>query len=239
MKVLPALALCIILGCGATSSLYAQQAYGETNRAGLFGKYYYGDVSAGKGSFVYSRVDEQINFAWGGGVMPDGMTYEEFGRHGLGNPESGMSIEWTGNVRIPQPGVYTFAVEVEWSAFVRVYINGQNVIDVWEEGPGGTRSSTWEARLTQAELPIRIVLYRPNINYTNACLIRLKWRTPFSNETSVLIERKYLIPAAHPLDAIIADFDTTLNRLAPSLSANERDALEALLKRLQAYRQTH
>jgi hypothetical protein len=67
---------------------------------------------------AFERVDPEINFGWGGGGPRNGLANDNF------------SIRWTGAVRPPADGTYTFYVHVNDKA--RLWVDGQLIVDQWE-----------------------------------------------------------------------------------------------------------
>lgn len=81
---------------------------------------------------VFTRVDPAIDFtstgAWSGGT-PDATKI----------PGGPFAARWTGQLRPTQSGTYTLSI----SAYARLWLNGQEIIDVWTvAGGGGPNSCT-------------------------------------------------------------------------------------------------
>ena len=93
---------------------------------GLRGEYY-NDPSNGAypledpftGSPVLTRTDGTVNFNWGNDSPGSQVSSNYF------------SVKWTGQVRAPVSGTYTFTVTGDDG--VRLYLNGQLVIDGWRD----------------------------------------------------------------------------------------------------------
>lgn len=99
-----------VLSC---SAVWAQQA--SNNGTGLTGDYF-ANLSL-RGTPSLTRLDSLINFAWL-----------------LGSPDSRLapgnfSVRWTGQLEAPASGDYTFAAFADDG--VRLFINGQQVINSW------------------------------------------------------------------------------------------------------------
>lgn len=70
------------------------------------------------GTDVLDRVDSTVNFDWKQG-SPDPLV-----------PADGFSARWSGQVQAQTSGAYTFSVTADDG--VRLYVNGQLVIDQWQ-----------------------------------------------------------------------------------------------------------
>jgi hypothetical protein len=93
---------------------------------GLRGEYY-NDPSDGaypledpfSGSPVLTRTDGTVNFVWEGNSPDSQVSSDHF------------SVKWTGQVRAPESGTYTFTVTGDDG--VRLFLNGELVIDGWAD----------------------------------------------------------------------------------------------------------
>ncbi len=93
---------------------------------GLRGEYY-NDPSDGEypledpftGSPVLIRTDGTVDFNWGDNSPASQVSSDHF------------SVKWTGQVRAPVSGTYTFTVTGDDG--VRLFLNGQLVIDGWTD----------------------------------------------------------------------------------------------------------
>ncbi|MBW1735902.1 MAG: hypothetical protein JRJ71_16235, partial [Deltaproteobacteria bacterium] len=82
---------------------------------GLKGEYF--NNTGMEGDPVLTRIDPVVDFDWGAGSPGSGVNQDRF------------SARWTGKLRITKPGPYKLAVASDDG--VRLYINGQKVIDGW------------------------------------------------------------------------------------------------------------
>ncbi|MGB8648316.1 MAG: PA14 domain-containing protein, partial [Anaerolineae bacterium] len=89
--------------------------------------YYYANASL-SGSPVLTRTDAQLNFDWAG-TSP-----------GAGVPATDWSAKWDSTQYAPADGNYT--VHVTADDGVRVWIDGNLVIDEWQNQPAATYSAT-------------------------------------------------------------------------------------------------
>jgi outer membrane protein OmpA-like peptidoglycan-associated protein len=105
MKIIPFLLYATLF---QTQFLTAQQ--------GLKGEYFTGDDLTTK---ILTRTDAKIDFDWAIGTSPAaGISPERY------------SIRWTGKLRAPETGVYTFSAKVDDG--IRVWVGGIRVIDAWQ-----------------------------------------------------------------------------------------------------------
>lgn len=70
-----------------------------------------------EGSPVLTRTDDTIDFDWGGGAPGDGV------------PADNFSARWTKSLSVAEAGSYKFTVTGDDG--VRLYVDGQNVLDAW------------------------------------------------------------------------------------------------------------
>ena len=85
-------------------------------KAGLKGEYFSGPNFEQK---VMTRTDPQIDFDW------------NWQSPGPGVPREYFSVRWTGKLYAPTPGKYRFSATADDG--VRVWVNGQKVIDEWRK----------------------------------------------------------------------------------------------------------
>ncbi len=95
------------------------------NGTGLFGAYFDGSQNPG-GMPTATELDSQINFNWNGGSPISGVG------------GSNWAGEWTGHIQAETTGAYTLTTNSDDG--VRVYINGQLLINDWN-----SHGSTYDA----------------------------------------------------------------------------------------------
>jgi beta-glucosidase len=76
---------------------------------------------------VLTRVDSQVNFNWGGNSPGNGVNANQW------------SAKWTGTITAPQTGTYTFAITSDDGS--RLYINGQQLINNWQDQASTTQTA--------------------------------------------------------------------------------------------------
>jgi len=124
---------------------------------------------------MIERVDEQVNFDFGGGRPDD----EKF-------LDGKFAIRWEGSVIAPETGLYDFCVETENA--VRMYVNNDRtpLIDAWVRS-GSDRQFRGSLFLLGGRA------YPLKLEYQSAELtssIALKWKTP--KDIEQLIPSRYL-----------------------------------------------
>jgi len=124
---------------------------------GLRAEYFIGIVP-GQGAPAVVR-NEAVDFDWGTGA-PAGMPADRF------------SVRWTGSVIAPATGTYRFQTVSDDG--VRLWVNGQRVIDNWTLHPPTTDTSAAVSLVAGQRYAIRLEYYE---NYGGATL-RLRWQRP-------------------------------------------------------------
>jgi PA14 domain len=107
--------------------LYAPEAKSPTqppaqllpgNGNGLQGQYFNG-TSLNLDNLALTRNDSNLNFNWQGGQVDALVQSDNF------------SAEWTGQVLAPETGRFTFTTNSDDG--IRVWVDGQNLIDAWND----------------------------------------------------------------------------------------------------------
>jgi autotransporter-associated beta strand protein len=147
---------------------------GSAAGTGITGTYF---NNANFTSQVLTRTDPQINFDWGTGSPS---TSPSIG----GNT---FSVRWSGQLRVPETGTYTFSTLNSDGA--RVYVNGQMVIDDYVD-----QTTNWTdgspINLTAGQLVDLQMLYYEN---TGSAVAKLKWTGPsFSGPNGGIIGSQWL-----------------------------------------------
>lgn len=134
---------------------------------GLRGEYYndasnaaYPLVNPFAGSPVLTRTDTVVDFNWGSGSPGSAVTPNFF------------SVKWTGKIKAPVTGNYTFTVVGDDG--VRFFLNGAKLIDGWRDQGAATYSTN----------PITLTantLYNVEVHYyehESDAVARLRWSYP-------------------------------------------------------------
>ncbi len=143
-------------GNTASNSLSVSYAPPQTGVNGLTGEYYAGINFE---TFVFSRVDPTVNFAWAFGEGPrPGMSRDFF------------SARWTGQAIPQNTETYTFIVSADDG--VRLWLNDVLVVDHWHD-QGTTSYSATIAATAGVPIEIRIDYY----NRQWGAVARLEWQS--------------------------------------------------------------
>jgi hypothetical protein len=145
--------------------------------SGLTGQYY-NDPGTGAHfvTLVLTRTDPTVNFNWGTGSPGPGVTAERF------------SVRWTGQVQAPVTGNYTFSTVSDDG--VRLWVNGQLVIDNWTLHAPTTNNSAPIALTGGTKYAIRMEFFEQ----TSGAVARLLWSHP--GQSQIAIPQVNLFPAA-------------------------------------------
>jgi len=123
---------------------------------GLQGEYF---NNANLTSLAVTRTDGTVNFNWGQG-SPDGAI-----------APNTFSARWTGQVQAPTSGTYTFYTQSDDG--IRLWVNGQRIINNWTNQAVTERSGTITLTAGQ-RYDIRLEYYEN----TGAAVARLLWSGP-------------------------------------------------------------
>jgi len=138
---------------------------------GLTGAYYNG---INFNTPVFTRVDPTVNFTWGN-ASP-----------GPGVQADGFSIRWSGQVQAPVTGSYTFSTSSNDG--VRLFVNGQLVIDNWTVH--GTITNTSAGIVLEAG--VRYPITMEYFEKSGWGVSRLFWTPP--GQTMAVIPQARLFP---------------------------------------------
>ncbi|MEI6913824.1 MAG: glycoside hydrolase family 3 C-terminal domain-containing protein [Armatimonadota bacterium] len=98
---------------------------GNGEQPGLKGEYFNSPDLTGTPALV--RVDATVDFDWAGGAVAPGVNADNF------------SVRWTGKLQVPGSGIYHLRTTVDDG--VRVWVDGQAVIDAWPDHVGTNSGS--------------------------------------------------------------------------------------------------
>ena len=148
----------VSVGTGSQQILPAAQLLGTNGQpGGLNGSYYQG---ANFNTFVFSRVDPQINFNWST-TPPPGMT------------QSNYSVRWTGFLQAQQAGAYRIMGATDDG--MRLWIDNQLMVDDWVAQSVKTNAVTLNFASNSVH-SIRFDYYQAAGN----AIAQLSWVTPTS-----------------------------------------------------------
>ena len=129
--------------------------------SGLLGVYFDGVAleNGNSGEIDQRRVDGTIDFDWG------------TGRPGSNVDDDWFSVRWTGQIMPLYSETYTFSTRTDEG--VRLWVNGVQIVDHWENQQATTRSGT--IPLTAYQMyDIRMEYFEA----TGAAMARLFWESP-------------------------------------------------------------
>lgn len=128
---------------------------------GLIGRYY-NDPGTGAhfAMLVLSRVDPTVNFSWGTASPAVAVTADNF------------SVRWTGSVQAPVTGTFQFTTVSDDG--VRLWVNGQLLIDNWTNHAATTNTSAGISLTAGVKYTITLEYYEK----AGAATIRLQWSYP-------------------------------------------------------------
>jgi hypothetical protein len=141
---------------------------------------YYNDPGTGArfATLVLTRTDPTVNFAWGTGSPGPGVQVDNF------------SVRWTGQVQAVATGNYTFSTTSDDG--VRLWVNGQLVIDNWTDHPPTTNTSAAVALVADTKYDLKMEYYEHGVDAT----AKLLWAYP--GQTQTVIPQARLYPASAP-----------------------------------------
>lgn len=87
-----------------------------SNRSGLSAEYF--DNQNLSGSPIYKRIDSKVNFDWKNGSPVDNVI-----------PNDHFSVRWIGEIKVENPGEYTFMVKGDDG--YRLWVDGNLIINEW------------------------------------------------------------------------------------------------------------
>jgi hypothetical protein len=145
---------------------------GEYVTLGLQAEYFLGTDLKTSNRKV-TRIDPQVNFDWGSGRPDPAITSDNF------------SARWTGSIKPPTSGMYTFYTISDDG--VRLWVNGQKIIDNWTIHAATENSGTIQLAAGQM-YSIKLEYYEKG----GAATIKLSWSGP--SQSKDIIPRAYLYP---------------------------------------------
>jgi hypothetical protein len=104
---------------------------------------------------------EAVDFYWGSSTSP-----------GAGLPTSNWSVRWTGYVRLPATGSYTFQVTADDG--IRAWVDGQQYANRWSAASTKSYTSSTLTGAAGTLVPVVVEHYDSSGDST----ARLRWRTP-------------------------------------------------------------
>lgn len=154
----------------------------DGNGTGLNGDYYSNQLQTFNGQPTLTRLDPQINFDWNTGSPDSLLSTDRF------------TVRWSGWVLPKYSQTYTFYATTDDG--VRLWVNGQKVIDAWVGRPA-TESSGAINLIGGQQYPL-IMEYFENTGFASAVL---SWSS--ASEAKAVIPATQLFPATSPIGSTI------------------------------------
>jgi fibronectin type 3 domain-containing protein len=154
------------------------------------------------------RKDATVNFNWGTGIPASGIAADSF------------SVRWMGQIQAIESGDYTFQIYSDEG--VRLWINGQLVIDDWA-GHAAKYDTSPSVTLTAGQKYDLKLEYFDN---TGAATIKLYWKRPGQTAYSIVPQSELYSPNALGNGLRANYFDnidftgTTVSRIVPTVNFN-------------------
>ncbi len=154
------------------------------NGTGLTGRYYTGHTAASpfSGSPTLVRTDATLNFNWGTGSPDPSVGADTF------------TVRWTGAVQAQFNETYTFYATADDG--VRLWVNGQQLINAWVDQAPATYQGTISLKAQQ--------LYNITMEYYEnggGAVAQLAWSSP--STTQVIIPQTQLYPFTNPPPGVV------------------------------------
>ena len=120
---------------------------------------YYRDPGTGAhfATLTVTRVDSTVNFNWGSAAPVSGVTADNF------------SVRWTGRVQAPVTGTYRFSTVSDDG--IRLWINGQQVINNWTDHASTTNTSAAISLTAGVKYTVTLEYYEKG----GSAVARLQW----------------------------------------------------------------
>ena len=161
---------------------------------GLLGEYFNDPLNAASGShfgtLVRGRLDPVVNFDWASAAPVAGVSVDDF------------SVRWTGQVQAPVSGPYTFSTSADDG--VRLWINGQLLIDNWIDQAVTTKTSAAIALVGGSRYDVRMEYYE----HGGLATARLLWAYP--GQTQAVVPQPQLYSPANRAPVANAGIDQTI-----------------------------
>jgi PA14 domain len=159
---------------------------------GLTGKYF-NSTTLDASTLALTRTDANVNFNWNTGTPNQKVLSDHF------------SAEWIGQVLAPETGTYTFTTTSDDG--VRVWVNGQKLIDAWNDHASQQDSGTITLQAGQ-KYDIKVDYYER----TGGAVMQLNWSTPHMAQQP--------IPQAYLYSSVLAPTPDPIVTATPTSSSS-------------------
>jgi hypothetical protein len=141
---------------------------------GLTGRYYNDQSSGGRfTTLALTRIDPTVNFNWGFSAPASGVQTDYY------------SVRWTGQIEVPVTGTYRFATTSDDG--VRLWVNGQRIIDNWTQHAATVDTSAPMTLTAGVKYTIRLDYYER----AGRAQIQLRWTPPGQPESVIPVTRLF------------------------------------------------
>ena len=149
------------------------------NGIGLRGDYYSNQLMTFNGTPALSRIDPSINFDWGGGSPDPSVSADHF------------TVRWTGAVKAQFTEPYTFYLTGDDG--VRLWINGQRLVDAWQD-QGPTEYSATVSFVAGQLYNIQVDYYENG----GGAVAKLEWSSPSTVRQFIPTSQLFAQPPTPP-----------------------------------------
>src|SRR5262249_19711591 len=154
-----------------------------------------------------SRIDATVNFNWGSGSPAPSIGVDTF------------SARWTGQVQAIESGNYRFQTSSDDG--VRLWVNGQLVINNWTDHAATTNTSAALALTAGQKYDLKMEFYERN----GSAVAKLLWQRPGQSTYAVIPQSQLYLPATgNGLRATYFDnidfTGTTVSQIDPTVNFN-------------------
>jgi hypothetical protein len=149
---------------------------------GLLGAYYSNQLKTFNDPATLIRVDTNVNFNWGNGSPDPSISVDSF------------TVRWTGSVQPQFNETYTFYTTTDDG--VRLWVNGQLLVDNWVDQAPATKSGSIALKAQQ--------LYNIRMEYYEnggGAVAQLAWSSPSTPQT--IIPKTQLNPFTNPPPSVV------------------------------------
>jgi hypothetical protein len=149
-------------------------------------------------NLVLARVDPQVNFSWGNGSPGPSVPVDRF------------AVRWTGQVQPKYDLEETYTFYVRTDDGVRLWVNGQRLVNRWQNQNPTERSGTFTIPAGCDLYDIVIEYYE----YTSGAVAELRWSSP--SIAKEFIPQANLYPPEGPLPATSTPSPTPITTATPT-----------------------
>jgi hypothetical protein len=158
-------------------------------------------------TFVLTRIDPQVNFAWGGGSPDPAVTADYF------------AASWTGWVQAATTENYVFTTNTDDG--VRLWVNNQLLIDEWKN-QGTTPYDTTLLLVAGKKYKIRMEYY----DYSGSATAQLLWSKP--NMDKMPVQKSQLFSQGEIAVPLAAGYNLIAMPVNPAATLTAEDLVQQI-----------